>query len=104
MRRIVAIFIGVGLCLAVLPLLLLSKYASATAGINAQLSFEGKIVDMAGLNIPDPPASGYNMEFKIYSGGTATGGGTLKWTEDWLASNSQGVIFKSGTFQVNLGS
>lgn len=74
---------------------------SATAGINSELSFEGKIVTTAGINIPNGT---YNMEFKIYSGGTATGGGTLDWTEDYLIGGSGGVSINSGIFQVNLGS
>jgi hypothetical protein len=81
----------------------LPKKAFASTGINQELSFEGKIVNSSsGVNIPDAT---YNMEFKIYSGGTATGGGTLEWTEDYLVgSASVGVAFTSGTYQVNLGS
>jgi hypothetical protein len=75
--------------------------AHASTGTNQEISFEGKVVTAAGINIPDGT---YNMEFKIYSGGTNTGGGTLDWTEDWLVSAGQGVTFTSGTFQVNLGS
>ncbi len=71
------------------------------AGITNDLSFEGKVVTSAGINIPNGT---YNMEFKIYSGGTATGGGTLLWTEDWLVANGQGVTFSGGTYEVNLGS
>src|ERR1039457_4962826 len=77
--------------------------ANATTGINQELSFEGKIVTAAGINIPDGT---YNVEFKIYAGGTNTGGGTLDWTEDELVSGAGGsspVTFTSGTFQVNLG-
>lgn len=76
--------------------------ASAATGIEPYLSFEGKIVSASGQNITD---GCYNMEFKIYSGGTATGGGTLKWTEDWLNNATPNCVnFVSGTFQVNLGS
>jgi hypothetical protein len=76
--------------------------ASATAGIEQELSFEGKIVTSAGLNIPD---GSYNMEFKIYTGCTNnTGTGcTAVWTEDWLVGSSP-VTFTSGTFQAALGS
>ncbi|HXH26953.1 MAG TPA: hypothetical protein VNG90_03580 [Candidatus Acidoferrum sp.] len=74
--------------------------AHATTGINQEISFEGKIVNASGINIAD---GSYNMEFKIYAGGTATGGGTLDWTEDWLVHNTQAVTVTSGTFQVNLG-
>ncbi|HSW79873.1 MAG TPA: hypothetical protein VLG47_03790 [Candidatus Saccharimonadales bacterium] len=76
--------------------------ASAAAGINPQLSFEGKIVSSSGQNIADGT---YNMEFKIYQDGNSSGSGsTLKWTEDRLVGGTGGVTFTSGTFQVNLGS
>ena len=39
--------------------------AHATAGINQELSFEGKIVNSTGQNIPDGT---YNMEYRIYTG------------------------------------
>jgi hypothetical protein len=77
--------------------------ANATAGINQELSFEGKVVNASGINIADAT---YNMEFKIYTGctnNTGTGCSTV-WTEDWLVGSSQGgIAFTSGTFQVNLG-
>lgn len=93
----IAVFI-----VSALSLFLFPKHTSATAGINSQLSFEGKVVTAAGINIPDGT---YNMEFKIYQDGTNTGvGSTLKYTEDYLVSASNGVVFTSGTFQVNLGS
>lgn len=80
---------------------LLPATANATTGINQELSFEGKIVTTAGINITDGT---YNMEFKIYSGGSSTGGGTLLWTEDWLVGSTEGgITFSSGTYQVNLG-
>jgi hypothetical protein len=74
----------------------------ALAAGNSQLSFEGKIVTNAGVNVPD---GNYNMEFKIYTGCTNdTGTGcTTVWTEDWLVGSSP-VTMTSGTFQVNLGS
>ena len=82
------------------------KVALASTGINQELSFEGKIDNSSGINIPDGT---YNMEFKIYSAATScnptTGAGcTLAWTEDWLVGSTNGGInFTSGTFQVNLG-
>ena len=87
--------------LSSLVLIVVQNSRVSGLGINQELSFEGKIVTTAGLNVPNGT---YNMEFKIYSGGTATGGGTLDWTEDWLVGNSQGVTINSGTLQVNLGS
>lgn len=76
--------------------------AQAATGINQQISFQGKLVNSSGVNIPDGV---YNLEFKIYQDGTNQGvGSTLKWTEDYLVSASQGVQITAGTFQVNLGS
>ena len=83
---------------------------SAASGIESELSFEGKIVNSTGQNIPD---GNYNMEFKIYSGctnePTNNTGCTAIWTEDYLTSTAtysttSPVVFTSGTYQVNLGS
>lgn len=82
--------------------------ASATAGINSNISFTGKLVKSDNTNITDGT---YNMEFKVYQDGTNTGvGSTLLWTEDYLVAGSTGmpstggVTFSSGTFSVNLAS
>jgi hypothetical protein len=76
--------------------------AYASTGIDPAMSFEGKVNTASGINIPDGT---YNMEFKIYSGGTSTGGGTLLWTEDYLVGSSEGgITFNGGTFAANLGS
>ena len=83
---------------------------SAATGTEQEMSFEGKIVTSAGLNLPD---GNYNMEFKIYTGctnePTSNTGCTAVWTEDYLTSNSTyatttPVAFTSGTYAVNLGS
>lgn len=83
-------------------------HSSATTGINQELSFEGKVVTTAGVNIPD---GNYNMEFDIYTGctnePTSNTGCTSVWTEDYLVGSwgtaTSPVTFNSGTFQVNLG-
>jgi hypothetical protein len=94
---ILSTFVVVGLFTALAP----ANKVGASAGINSQLSFEGKIVQTGGTNIADGT---YNMEFKIYQDGNNAGSGsTLKWTEDWLVGGSGGVALSSGTFQVNLG-
>jgi hypothetical protein len=91
--------------ISVSSLYLFSGHTAAATGINPELSFEGKIVTAAGINIPDGT---YNIEFTIYTGCTNnTGSGcTTAWTEDYLdtGTNTGGVTFNSGTFQVNLGS
>jgi len=77
----------------------------ASATVNRQINFQGKIVNKTGgTNITNGT---YNMQFKIYSGGDGVPGGgdeTLLWTESRLRNSSQGVVFADGVFQVNLGS
>jgi len=81
---------------------IINPIAYAAPGINQVINFQGKIVTLGGINIPDGT---YNVEFKIYAGGTSTGGGTLDWTEDYLVGGSGGgVAFNSGTLDVALGS
>jgi len=79
--------------------------ASAAAGINRQINFQGRLLNSQGATVPD---GFYNIEFKIYQDGTGTAvgnpGGTLKWTEDHLNNNSQGVTVKNGFLSVQLGS
>jgi len=106
-RVVLTILTGIG---SVVSLALLTvPTVSATAGVNSQLSFAGKIAMKSdGTNVTD---NTYNMEFKIYQDGTNNGtGSTLKWTEDFLVTGSTGmpstggVTLTNGTFQVNLGS
>ncbi|HUC20340.1 MAG TPA: hypothetical protein VMR98_02500, partial [Candidatus Polarisedimenticolaceae bacterium] len=96
----------VGLFLAALSLNLFVQPhpATAAAGVNQQVNFQGKVVNPDGTNIPNGT---YNIEFKIYQDGNGVLGGgdeTLKWTESRLRNNSQGVVVTDGIFQVNLGS
>ena len=85
-----------------LNFLIIKPIVSVASGINDLINFQGKIVTIAGINIPNGT---YNVEFKVYAGGTSTGGGTLDWTEDYLVGGSGGgIIFSSGTFDVQLGS
>lgn len=98
-----------------LALLHSTPAAAVGAGINSQLSFEGKVVKSDGTNIADGT---YNMEFKIYCGGdgvidspsagqgsdcTSSSNEHLEWTGDRLIGGTGGVTITSGTFQVNLG-
>ncbi len=106
MRGKVATLFGFGVaglcCLAVIA----APQASATTGVNQKISFVGKLVTAAGINIPNGT---YNMEFKIYTAAgscnpTTGVGCTLGWTEDWLVNASNGVVFTSGTYHVDLDS
>lgn len=103
-RRIRVLSVALlGLTLFVVSLftLISSPRAIAAVGINQQLAFQGKLVLASGVNITD---NTYNMEFKIYKGGSSGGGGTLEWTEDYLVGGSGGITTTSGTFNANLGS
>ncbi len=103
-------FEGIGLLVVGLVAACLTQAApvQAAAGINQQLTFQGKVVNSSGVNLADGT---YDMEFKIYQDGNSSGtGSTLMWTEDYLVSGSTGmpstggVSVSSGTFNVNLGS
>lgn len=81
--------------------------AHAATGINKQINYQARLLNSAGATVPDGT---YNLEFKIYQdgngcvgGGSSPCSGTLKWTEDWLNNNSQGVTVTNGYFSVMLG-
>lgn len=83
--------------------------ANAVAGVNQQLNFQGRLLDSSGATVPD---GYYNIQFKIYQDGdgqtvgdtTGSPAGTLKWTENYLNANSQGVTVVNGFMSVQLGS
>lgn len=83
--------------------------ASAAAGINRQINFQGRLLNSNGATVPD---GFYNIQFKIYQDGdglsvgntTGSPAGTLMWTESHLNANSQGVTVKNGFLSVQLGS
>ncbi len=82
--------------------------AHATAGINSQINFQGRLLNAQGATVPD---GYYNIQFKIYQDGdgqtvgntTGSPAGSLKWTEDHLNTSSQGVMVKNGFMSVQLG-
>ncbi len=104
-KRLVIFAFTTLIAFSCISLLSNSPKAAATTGINSQISFQGKIVNSSGVNLTDGT---YNMEFKIYSGcsNNVGTGCTPVWTEDYLDSgtNTGGVSFTSGVYQVNLGS
>lgn len=83
--------------------------AHAASGINQQINFQGRLLNSQGAVVPD---GYYNIEFKIYQDGdgqtagdtTGSPAGTLKWTEDYLNTNGNGVEVKNGFLSVQLGS
>ena len=85
--------------------ILLSRGVSAATGINQTINFQGRLYNAAGATVPD---GYYNIQYKIYQDGAGTTagnpGGTLKWTENHLNANSQGVEVRNGFMSVELGS
>ena len=83
--------------------------AHATVGINQQINFQGRLYNAAGAVVPD---GNYNIQFKIYQDGdgltagntTGTPVGSLKWTESYLNTSTQGVSVVNGFMSVQLGS
>lgn len=88
---------------------LTDKPATAVAGINQQMNFQGRLLNAQGAVVPD---GNYNIQFKIYQDGdgqtanntTGSPAGSLKWTESWLNSGGKGVLVKNGYMSVQLGS
>ncbi len=90
---------------------------AASATVNHQINFQGKLTNANGTNVPNGT---YNLEFKIYCGGegdTLTTGSPadcnnptqerILWTEDRVYGSGapdNRVTVTNGVFQVNLGS
>lgn len=68
------------------------RLVEAAAGINHQISFQGKVVNSNGTNVAD---NSYTFVFSIYSVASA---GTAIWTE------TKSLAVADGVFQTNLGS
>jgi hypothetical protein len=101
------IFVMTSVLVVVAGLLISASPAKAATGINQQINFQARLLNSQGATVPD---GNYNLEFKIYQDGDgcAVSGaspcnGTLKWTEDWLNSGTNGVAVKNGYFSVYLG-
>lgn len=106
-----------GVVIFMLCLLFAPTPTHATAGINQQISFQGRLLNAQGATVPD---GYYNIQFKIYQDGdglstgdtTGSPAGSLKWTESHLNSGGaggggttgQGVQVKNGFMSVDLGS
>jgi len=105
-RYILRLSVLVCLSIALITTLFFSTPLRAAPGINETLSFQGRLSQANGGIVPD---GHYNMQFKIYEGGTGAAannpGGTRKWTENYVNNNNvKGIEVKNGYFSVNLGS
>lgn len=91
---------------AFITTLFFTHTASAAPSTDRTLSFQGRLTTNTGAVVPD---GYYNMEFKLYQGGTGTtannGGTGHVWTESYVNDGgTSGVQVKNGMFSVNLGS
>ncbi len=80
--------------------------ALAAPNVTKTIGFQGRLLNAAGVPVPD---GYYNVQFKLYEGGTGTEagnpGGTLKWTETHINDGQAdgGVQVKNGFLAVDLG-
>ncbi len=74
----------------------LLRSANAATGINRQISFQGKVVNINGTNVTN---GNYNFVFRIY---TVDTGGSPIWTETRTGGNQLTVT--DGIFRASLGS
>jgi hypothetical protein len=95
------------LCVALTTTLLFANVSRAVPSTDRTLNFQGRLLNSSGAVVAD---GYYNVQFKIYEGGTGTAAGnpsgTLKWTETYINNgNASGAIqVKNGYFAANLGS
>lgn len=98
MKRLV---LGGACAFSLLALLCFMAPPIATAAINPQISFQGKLTNTDGTNVTD---GNYSIRFRIYTSPSADGANTCsanscKWEETQAT-----VAVSGGLFQVNLGS
>jgi len=94
------------LTVALTTTLIFAHASHAVAGTTKTINFQGRLLTAGGAVVPD---GNYNIQFKIYQGGTGTvagnPGGTLQWTETYANNGgTTGVEVKDGFLSVNLGS
>lgn len=105
-KRYLLQFVGVVvIVVALVTTVLLAPVSNAVYSTNRPLSFQGRLLTASGAVVAD---GHYNMQFKIYEGGTGTAvnnpGGTLRWTESHVNASSQsGIEVRNGYFSVSLG-
>jgi hypothetical protein len=107
LRKFSAFLLLVGVFLAFVSSFI--NTPKAAASINAQMNFQGRLLNSQGAVVPD---GFYNMQFKIYQDGdgqsvgdtTGSPAGSLKWTETYMNNAGQGIRVQNGFLSVQLGS
>ena len=95
------------LCVAFTTTLFFASISHAAPGANQTIGFQGRLLDSEGDIVPD---GYYNVQFKIYEGGSGLAAGNpdgdLKWTETYVNDNNAtgAVQVTNGFLSVNLGS
>lgn len=96
----------VTLSVALITTLLFADFAQAAINTTKTINFQGRLLTKSGAVVADGQ---YNVQFKIYEGGSGSAAGnpdgTLKWTETYLNNGtSTGIQVKNGYFAASLGS
>lgn len=97
----------IALCIALITTLIFADLVRSAPSTNKVINFQGRLLTSSGTTVPD---GHYNMQFKIYEGGsgnaTSNPGGSLRWTESYINNgNASGAVqVKNGFFSVSLGS
>lgn len=97
----------IALCIALITTLIFADLVRSAPSTNKPINFQGRLLTSSGGTVPD---GHYNMQFKIYEGGSGNAvnnpGGALRWTENYVnnGSSSGAVQVKNGFFSVSLGS
>ena len=94
------------LCVAFITMLFFSIAANAAPGVNQTISFQGRLLTPQGQPVPE---GYYNIQFKIYEGGSGTQAnnpdGDHVWTETYVNNGGNNAVHvKNGYFSVDLGS
>jgi hypothetical protein len=91
---------------ALITTLFFSSITQALPNVTRTLTFQGRLLTSSGTVVAD---GHYNMQFKIYQGGSGTAAGnpdgSLKWTETYTNNGgTDGIEVKNGFFSIALGS
>ncbi len=91
---------------ALITTLIFAPATKAAPSTDRTISFQGRLLSKAGAVVSD---GYYNIQFKIYEGGSGTAAvdpnRNLQWTESYVNNGtSSGVQVKNGYFSVSLGS
>lgn len=106
-RHVLQLVALVTMIVVFITMTIFARVAFASPSTNKTINFQARLLSASGAVVPD---GHYNIQFKIYQGGSgaAVGNpdGSLKWTETYVNGGDPtgGVQVKNGYLSVNLGS